>query len=487
MGSIYGIASQTVVWLGEGKPVGTLTYHTDNAITMLRDSGIISKWLFDRLRIVLYMAWSWRYWVPEGKGRNPQLQRDWQERIWTLQEFVLAKEIVIVRGNRTFSSESLYLHGVIGQHSFHDRLRSEMAKPGRDTVAAYRDLRHLATFQARDARDHVFGAYSVMKGFGIELPAPHYSKTAEDLFIETTRKALNDCSSIRLLCINRPSKISHYMLPSWVIDWSTDHGDTEKPPISWFTIMNERFKAAPATFPMQDTTLHINQLLLRGITIGCIKTIGDVSKEVTAEQGEASHHAMFADWAHQVLGEKRRDKGITVHPNVLKPLDPYMAFFNLLDDNHLPGRELFTRRPELGSYMNFQMQSYVTWLRKIGISLDLDEIDWSEWPSEWQVRENTARHLDQGTAAGGKASSFASGWSLTGLNFFVLERGYFGLGYRDVAEGDILAIAAGADVPIILRPAGDFYTFMGSAFVPGIMYGEAWKDDPEKLEEFIVI
>lgn len=488
MGSIYGTANRTIVWLGEGKVVDTLTYHLDRAITTLRDSRVIDERTFDRLRHVPYLLWSWGYRRPDQVEQNPRLRKDWQERVWTVQEFVLAKETIFLRGHQAFPEESMYVNHVVGLHSVHRRLRDEIGLSSQtEPIAAYRSLRLLAQLEASDPRDHIFGAYSVMKHFNVDLPAPDYLQVVEQLFIETTRRALSDCSSMKLLCEKRPSKSTQYNLPSWTIDWSSNHEDTEKSPIIGSVYSQQCFQAAPAAFTMRYKLLPGRQLFLQGIKIGRVNALGDISKEITEAQGGASHHLMVADWAHQVLGEKRRGQDVIIHPNVVEPLDPVMAFYNILDQAHLPQRRLFMCKEKLVRYMIVCFQEYFAWLRRTGISFNLDDIDWSGWPNEQQAKERIAQHLERGSAAIQQASSFASGWSLTGLNFFILKSGYFGLGYRDVSEGDILAIAAGADVPIILRPSDGYYTFMGSAFVPGIMHGEAWKDDLETLETFIII
>jgi hypothetical protein len=54
----------------------------------------------------------------------------------------------------------------------------------------------------------------------------------------------------------------------------------------------------------------------------------------------------------------------------------------------------------------------------------------------------------------------------------ITEKGYMGLGPRDVARGDVVAILIGCNVPVILRPTGDNWFFVGEAYVCGIMDGE---------------
>lgn len=53
--------------------------------------------------------------------------------------------------------------------------------------------------------------------------------------------------------------------------------------------------------------------------------------------------------------------------------------------------------------------------------------------------------------------------------FFVTQSGAMGLGTPTMKAGDIVAILYGCDVPIILRPHGEYHTVQGPCYVHGIM------------------
>lgn len=57
-------------------------------------------------------------------------------------------------------------------------------------------------------------------------------------------------------------------------------------------------------------------------------------------------------------------------------------------------------------------------------------------------------------------------------SLIVSEKGYIGLGPAQVQSGDCLCILYGCSVPVILRPEGDHYLFVGEAYVHGAMHGE---------------
>ncbi len=56
--------------------------------------------------------------------------------------------------------------------------------------------------------------------------------------------------------------------------------------------------------------------------------------------------------------------------------------------------------------------------------------------------------------------------------FLITSNGSFGLGPRDTREGDVVFVLYGCSVPVVLRPDGDGWLFVGEVFVAGIMDGE---------------
>lgn len=55
---------------------------------------------------------------------------------------------------------------------------------------------------------------------------------------------------------------------------------------------------------------------------------------------------------------------------------------------------------------------------------------------------------------------------------FETEEGYLGLAPLDVSAGDVVCVLDGFQYPVVLRPAGDKYIFVGPCFVLGFMTGE---------------
>jgi hypothetical protein len=60
-----------------------------------------------------------------------------------------------------------------------------------------------------------------------------------------------------------------------------------------------------------------------------------------------------------------------------------------------------------------------------------------------------------------------------GRSLFTTEGNRIGTAPDGVEPGDVIAILRGGRLPFILRRHGDYYTVVGTAYVHGIMYGEA--------------
>ncbi|KAF4956020.1 hypothetical protein FGADI_4193 [Fusarium gaditjirri] len=56
---------------------------------------------------------------------------------------------------------------------------------------------------------------------------------------------------------------------------------------------------------------------------------------------------------------------------------------------------------------------------------------------------------------------------------FVTEKGYLGLGPARTEVGDVVSLIAGAHVPLVLRKGGQGWILIGETYVHGVMYGEA--------------
>lgn len=76
--------------------------------------------------------------------------------------------------------------------------------------------------------------------------------------------------------------------------------------------------------------------------------------------------------------------------------------------------------------------------------------------------------------------------SWEGQRVFRSHANRLGMGGSQTSPGDIIVLAAGCDVPLILRQCGEFYTYIGPTAFPGAMQGELWPSSKNKLTPMIL-
>jgi hypothetical protein len=69
----------------------------------------------------------------------------------------------------------------------------------------------------------------------------------------------------------------------------------------------------------------------------------------------------------------------------------------------------------------------------------------------------------------------------------VLDSGHFAFVHKSCEVGDVIALIAGLNVPMLLRPVGNKYRIVGRAFVYGAMDGELWPRDQGALQTMEIL
>jgi hypothetical protein len=78
-------------------------------------------------------------------------------------------------------------------------------------------------------------------------------------------------------------------------------------------------------------------------------------------------------------------------------------------------------------------------------------------------------------------STVGGAFDFTEQEWIVLSTGHVGLAHLETQPGDVVALLSGVDCPLTLRPHGGQHRIIGRTYVHGIMTGEAWPDDVNKL------
>jgi hypothetical protein len=91
-------------------------------------------------------------------------------------------------------------------------------------------------------------------------------------------------------------------------------------------------------------------------------------------------------------------------------------------------------------------------------------------------RTNLLRHVEYQDLLEtlGKPFAIAEGRVADARRFFVTENGRFGWVPYRTEEGDSVCVFRGMRTPVIMRPQGNRWNFIGVCYVQGLMDGEIW-------------
>jgi hypothetical protein len=403
-------------------------------------------------------------------------------RVWIMQELSLAPEIVLVGGHSTlrwqavsnFLGNTQYadaFHGPFGHHIVkimarlfeHVQIIEHQRKILRNTASGFTStlLDVLARFRytrATDPRDKIYAVLGL-------VAEPHtigvdYSKTTCEVFQDATIQLINNTSTLDILCQSpwtdvRNSRIQE--LPSWVADFTGPAAN-----ISLF--------AQRSIFCAGDTACEVPCQVDNGalrVTGACVGRIGSKLGEARLCQKNARSYDrsdlprvwMQTHFGSQLLGD---DNGTycTGEPRL-------QAYWRTLvaDCRCYPIRRLRENQGEIEG----QGAVFEAVLRGEEHHYRLNDLDC------WSMAKRMLPHWTFTT-------------SDTGLYLLVTEH---------LEQGDVIAVLSGAKVPVVLMPiegsTGDTYAryeFIGTAYVHGLMDGEAksWAEEGRiEMQDFYLV
>lgn len=173
------------------------------------------------------------------------LKQQWFDRLWVVQEAVLARRSYILWPSATESVNfDVFSHGLrrlvllllqpdFTQDFFRYRLFSFVSycryalAAGTEDLLQHLPLRALAAGGERrnlDDRDKVYGVHSILARCGLEMPAPDYHEPVESIYTEISARLPQHQRSLRVLEYVVAGASKYPSLPSWCPDWSRGYG-----------------------------------------------------------------------------------------------------------------------------------------------------------------------------------------------------------------------------------------------------------------------
>ncbi|KAI0884752.1 heterokaryon incompatibility protein-domain-containing protein [Annulohypoxylon maeteangense] len=503
MGDIYTAAEEVVVWLGSKiEPAWEKTFldlsNFADANLSSGDENYLEKILELASKI-------------DTKTLNDIFWGiTWFSRVWVVQEVSLSRKATFLYGRVTLkyfhlikSWSDLYstqkgislvqnlnqtLYNGFGTHivSLRGPRRALAITEGYDTIEEL--FRQASRLLATEPRDKVYGLRGLLVSYGIPLPDADYRKSIDSIFLETTKA---------IMTFNRRLNVEscHYTSdtwPSWVPNWANS-----LPPITPKGDYHAN-KGSSASFNFVD---------LPNGSIG-VRTTATIIGSVSSSLGtcllgryrtpEALKTDTVLTGIEQQIAPEWTSKRLAANDDISK----YLAVYNI-------------RILRLAlSYMERESSGYDTWredLYQIVINqASMDEkLDMRRPFTKWldilsdlphkrlqnpgvlaDINDTPEMEVYNRISASDTISELHELFTAATYfwTFFKTDSGAFGAGAYGITSGDKVALIAGTCMPAIVRHVrGDNYRIIAPAFVCGIMQGEAWPKEKERLGSIVII
>lgn len=462
MGDVYSKAARVLVWLGpESDAEDPETPHPVSDLFMdylpLMASEIeesnnthhtaLNSPLYQQFISEIFVSVAGGKKTPLSKGFNYIQSRRWWNRIWVLQEVVVAKSATVFCGEKsTGYSDFLVLYDALRKGADHTReenvtwlalgksrkhlsLVPESKSHHPLPVILHRILRRGQDLQATNPRDHIFGLIGLSEDLRRILPKADYNQSLVNVFTEVTKNMLICSKSLHAISVVTPGE-STEGFPSWVTVWSN-----------------------PMTHNFQNWN-------------------------------DNSYHAARVSQAIYIVSDNDKElkvRGKIIDMVAIGPLlDSSAYYLHGTEEETIPGwRESCHHAFSLDSYPTGESVKEAVWRsfcwNKPGKKTQKDFDQWYRIIAAGKSLEDTVKLI----------------WALPNAFWRVVNtpsplcttrNGYLASAPYTTKSGDYIGVLTGGRAPFILRPVDDFYQLVGPCYVHGIMKGEAFPENQAELE-----
>jgi hypothetical protein len=325
-----------------------------------------------------------------------------------------------------------------------------------------------------DNKDRSYAYYGVLSIAGVPLAPADYAKSEGDILRELVTDLLNwDPKWIRLLP-DTGGRLLHFDQPSWVPDLSSAGGIVSRGDgghDQWFDARHcygtQPESATPGSTPYARIQgNHREQLAIK------FRKHGNVIF-VTRRFIQIDDESSLAEAVAQMLGWFRFLRERTAIAPAYDSVPA--AIFHVLQTS--------ARQAGLGETDAFN--------RWYAILKSVPVVD--EGADDDEARAEQTAQILRGLESLPRTRAVfidqCNRLARLHVTLFVSSVGFIGCGPENMAYGDLIALVAGASVPMVLKascdPSLNSYTVLGPAFVHGIMKGEGWNSND--LKEAVLV
>ena len=386
----------------------------------------------------------------QQKAIENLLRRPWFERVWVLQEVHFASEVEVLCGDRSVPWEALvltanYLKTTLEELPTANAIQSipnvinirEKPKANQSPGLLQR-LHNTRHCKSTDSRDKIYAILNMVIEPS-ELFAD-YTRSKEDAFKWLARSMVDRDGRLDILSgvQGKPAE----GLPSWVPDWS-------QPPVS--DVLGRpgggirRFNADNNHSSLAILTADSPIMKVAGKAVGMVCA---TSEEYRLDN--LASRSTLRTWEEEAKILDSYPTGQTISVAFLETL---IAF---------PRSKHYET-----SHTAVKMFS-------------------QSWRSRWLDKVPPPDVGYTSSLAAKEAHIFNEMVikACNGRRFFRTQKGYMGLGPKDIRNGDTVSVLRGGQVPFILRKLDETYILIGESYVHGIMNGEAFADPDSKIQSF---
>ncbi|KAF7858758.1 uncharacterized protein EAF02_011082 [Botrytis sinoallii] len=534
MGEVYRIAKCVIVWLGQ------CSVSTKETLRILRVATTLvlianrtrnysdNKWLEEMLWILVTHLQEntncRQSWI-ELKN-NP-----WFSRCWTIQEVAFSRNCVVKWGSFSIGWQSLFFGvfiieireirmpaacintGCFPALAIREESRWMVNPQAVRSIRLFRYTSHypspeslhveinlLSSALEHDATipyDKIFSIYPLLRLMNLELPQITYDKPFDMLCEELTRCWFYSKKNLSIILLAARLPNSDSRLPSWVPDWENRQSALDyrlaihkREVDKTRGVPDEGGRASNGSLfedPPEGTT---GELHLQGLSLGLIlrALACDIPNHLSFKQSVFKALRVFRTWycaveasslyaTHQ---ESQSALHFTIHTSVLIDKEElYVLELSQAKKAH----ELFLEA-EGGDELLCQkaLSKIVTFLSTPSIDKKLSALDplssSNSKPSVALVHEDFYLGVMKLTAILIRIQNHS----------LLIIDNCCGLSAYTAQEGDEVFLLKGLDVPVVLRPNGENYSFVTPcSYIHGVMEGQKWPEDESELQDLVLV
>lgn len=346
-------------------------------------------------------------------------------------------------------------------------------------------LRHRSSL-ATDARDRIFAYYGISAhtSFNDHDIKPKYTTNTRDVYIEVAVSTLKASKHLEFLDVPRLTRDDDLNLPSWVPNWEANPTTMQTSLLSLEYSSTEVARGfTGATKDSQYTAIideTLTRLTLAGYTVDRIARVTNAwvvqdTSGFSSIQKQArilQKNLGFVDEWETVLG-----LGFQNGPyHTGESQDE--VFWQTCVAGIFPAGKDEARK----AYLEYERRQF--WLR-ILVKLHL-----SSFIKVWIVVVVIGHFLRSIGIPNPQMGYRSLTTSLVNRRALVTLKGYVGLVPKIAEVGDYIVLAKGGRMPLVLRPKGKDWEFIGDCYIHGIMNGELWdggEGEETKCESIVLV